>query len=258
MSSIPLPPALQIIRSQLERTHPRGKHSALNAADGLDKAWALRNLDREMAVFRAITAEEESATALFHALKRRKYPGSNRLNPRDHLHKAALTPYLRAIIRETRESIGKSARFSFTYNPSRSDHGYTLIIQKADEARTQTWLQEELLAFTTKVDGEEADFLNTAVKLAAEEGAVSVPKYVKDRANFRNRALYAGERGQPRFRGHIEKYLLAMRPEVYRILLCFVIIDLERRNQEFVPQALRGFLKVLSELKKVKNLDGDP
>lgn len=98
MPGIPLTAEFQIVRSQIERTRPRGRHSALNATDGLDKAWALRHIDKEMAVFRAITAEEEAASALFHALKRRGYPDSGKLNPRLHEHKAALTPYIIGIM----------------------------------------------------------------------------------------------------------------------------------------------------------------
>lgn len=48
-------------------------------------------------MFRAITAEEEAATALMFALKLRGYPRSNRLKPRDHGQKSAWTPLIEAI-----------------------------------------------------------------------------------------------------------------------------------------------------------------
>jgi len=51
----------------------------------------------ELAYFCAITAEEESATAIFHSLNRRKYKGASFLKPRNHVHKTALHPFLYAI-----------------------------------------------------------------------------------------------------------------------------------------------------------------
>ncbi len=56
--------------------------------------------------FRAITAEEEAATALIFALQRRRYPRANELDSYKHAHKAGLTPFLRAI-----ESIADSDEF---------------------------------------------------------------------------------------------------------------------------------------------------
>jgi len=50
-----------------------------------------------MAAFRVITAEEEVATAIFHALVRRKYVGANQIDPRNHVHKAAVAPFFEAV-----------------------------------------------------------------------------------------------------------------------------------------------------------------
>jgi hypothetical protein len=76
-----------------ERPSP-GRHAAFNALRHISKAWDLRNLDREMAVFRSFCAEEEAATAIFHALRRLRYPGAERLKHRDHVQKAAVMPFL--------------------------------------------------------------------------------------------------------------------------------------------------------------------
>jgi len=75
----------------------QGKWAALSAVRHLDRAWRLKKKDPEMAAFRAITSEEESATALFHALKRRKYVGAEKLGPRDHVQKNAVAPFLDAV-----------------------------------------------------------------------------------------------------------------------------------------------------------------
>ena len=70
---------------------------AENAFDGFDRALALLSIDREMASFRAITAEEEAAAALFRSLQLRAYPGSECLNLGNHRHKAALGPFIQAV-----------------------------------------------------------------------------------------------------------------------------------------------------------------
>jgi hypothetical protein len=44
----------------------------------LEKAWILKD-DKEMAVFRSITAEEEAAIAVFFCLKKHQYTNANKL-----------------------------------------------------------------------------------------------------------------------------------------------------------------------------------
>src|SRR5437762_14165480 len=83
----------------LERTALPGRPAAKSAVRHIDKAYALADLDPDMAAFRAITAEEEAGTALFHSLKRHRYPGSAVLKPRDHLHKNAVAPFCTAVAR---------------------------------------------------------------------------------------------------------------------------------------------------------------
>lgn len=63
----------------------------------LDRAFALLEIDREMASFRAITAEEEAATALIRCIQLRRYNFANKFNPRDHQHKAAVMACVMAI-----------------------------------------------------------------------------------------------------------------------------------------------------------------
>src|SRR4051812_32687695 len=83
----------------LEATALPGRASAKNAVRHIDKANAIADTDPDMAAFRAITAEEEAATALFHSLKRHRYPGSELLKPRDHLQKNAVAPFCSAVSR---------------------------------------------------------------------------------------------------------------------------------------------------------------
>lgn len=92
---------LDEIQADIERCvgllkgHPR--NCGRNAFQHLRKAWRLYGLDNEMSLLRAITAEEEAATALILALKARQYPGADRLDHRRHDHKAGVAPFLHAV-----------------------------------------------------------------------------------------------------------------------------------------------------------------
>lgn len=76
---------------------PRVRHACRSALNHLRKAWTLHPIDAEMSLFRAITAEEEAATAVIRALNVRKHPNAERLKERQHQHKAAIWPFITAI-----------------------------------------------------------------------------------------------------------------------------------------------------------------
>jgi hypothetical protein len=78
----------------ISKLNGRVKHSGRNAFAHLRMAWSIRRIDPAMAAFRAITAEEEAASALILSLKQKNYPNSSRLNHRDHIQKSALIPSL--------------------------------------------------------------------------------------------------------------------------------------------------------------------
>ena len=77
--------------------------STTKGHSGFAAKSSIRNVERafelavgmpEVAVFLAITAEEEGATALFLALKSKRYKRSNELKMHDHKHKGGLYPFL--------------------------------------------------------------------------------------------------------------------------------------------------------------------
>jgi hypothetical protein len=78
----------EILNNQYKNS--RSKQHARNAINHLEKAWTIRVIDKEMALFRAITAEEEAATALLLICQEKKYPNANKLKWRNHHHKAGL------------------------------------------------------------------------------------------------------------------------------------------------------------------------
>jgi hypothetical protein len=63
----------------------------------LERAFRIKVIDPELAVFRAITAEEEGGTAIFLGLKEQGYHNASKIRFKDHAYKQALEPFLRAI-----------------------------------------------------------------------------------------------------------------------------------------------------------------
>lgn len=68
-----------------------------NTLDHFERSFALFDIDREMASFRAITGEEEAATTLMESIHLRKYQFAKQFNRRDHRHKAAVMACVVAI-----------------------------------------------------------------------------------------------------------------------------------------------------------------
>ncbi|MEW5884951.1 MAG: hypothetical protein AB1725_12115, partial [Armatimonadota bacterium] len=89
--------ALPHIERFIEASSGGGRHAGRSAIRHIRRAWALKDIDKEMAAFRGITAEEESVRAIFHALQKRRYPGASCLKWRDHRQKAAVDPFFRAV-----------------------------------------------------------------------------------------------------------------------------------------------------------------
>ena len=83
--------------SLVEKSKSRGRSRIRNALNHLERAWGLRDTDLEMAAFRAITAEEEAASGLMYSLQEIGYLNSEKLRPKFHWHKSAVTPFVAVI-----------------------------------------------------------------------------------------------------------------------------------------------------------------
>lgn len=231
------------------KTPAPGKHCARSALRHIEKAWILAKLDKEMAAFRAITAEEESAAAIFHAIQRRKYIGSEKLNPHDHLQKNALTPFFTAIA-ELLEQPNKEWEF----------HPHLILDKKQNKPRLrvrynvsklipgkQYALPDPPLNFSITQDDAPYDFSSQLENIAKSKQVSSILKHLKERANQRNRLLYASAQGVPRLPA-LNNFLLKKRMDVNRNLAIYLLIDPYPEQQIFVQQGLLAFLKMLDKL----------
>lgn len=185
---------------------PPAKWAAINAIRHLNRAWRLRELDPEIAVFRSITAEEEAATALFHILKKRGYEGSDKLKPRDHVHKNAVIPFFDAITRviaKTREHLPRTQFLIDTdEKPNRLVIRFLTVHPSSGE---EIWAYPQPpLNFSLKEGPESGamrsvDFTAGVEEIVSALNVKSIIEHLRARANERNRVLYAGATDTLRF-----------------------------------------------------------
>ena len=226
-----------------------GKYCAGNAVDHLRKAATIAELDPAMAVFRGITAEEEAATAVFHAVRRRRYVGAQHLKPRDHLQKNALLPFCHAVARLFAEATEK-----LSLAPQLTIDG------EGDQRRLDVWLNGEGLGLgkrrfapvpplhfsVSELPGPLLDFSEQMTAIATEAGSSTILSHLRQRANVRNQLLYASVEGMPAVSLH--NFLELQEGRVRTLIIIYLLIDPYAEHQLFVSQALLAFLKMLERL----------
>jgi hypothetical protein len=232
----------------LESTALPGRPAAKNAVRHIDKAYALAELDPDMAAFRAITAEEEAATGLFHSLKRHSYPGSEALKPRDHLQKSAVAPFCSAV-----------ARLFALADQEFDLRSQLAIVGDNDTRRLETQFHVSGLGLGNRIASPQPP-LNLAIQrndglhdfgeqlqaLAEDRNCASILEHLRRRANMRNEILYASAAGLPNVA--LGDFIEKQRSIVKGGIVLFLLIDPYYEHQLLVSQALRAFLRMLNRL----------
>jgi hypothetical protein len=217
----------------------------------IQRAWAIRLLDPEMAAFRAITGEEESASAIFHALQRRKYPGSRALRPRDHRIKSAVIPFLDALALAFANAEPLNLRPTLEVDTRRKPKRLQVRLTVRNQDGDEEWAYPEPpLGFTIALDGAIDDFSDAIAALATRRRVASLVKLIERRANHRNQLIYATSSGIPKIVGPTEPTLLRFRDHIYRNLVIFLLVDQYSEHQLFVQQALNALLRMMKLVPK--------
>lgn len=224
----------------------RPRSCGLNAIRCLRRSWVIAPLDPEMALFRAITAEEEAATALIAALQQRRYPGASNLKPRSHPHKAGLTPFLRIIERflggiefpapqVTLKNDGPVPRIDIRIPVPGG------LFAVPDEPLNGITHQEEDARLTV------LDFSEQAQEYAVEQGSADMLSVIRAEANLRNELLYATDEGIAVV-VDVDTALIARRRPVFILLVLTIMILQTSVHQLFAVQVLRSYLRALKAL----------
>jgi len=250
--AFPLQPTDRLIADLVPAARQPGRWPAFNAIRHLNRAWLAWEIDPEMAIFRSITAEEESATAVFLAIKRLNYHGSELINHRNHLHKNALFPFSKAVADFLSAVDPGPLEVEAFVNLDDPDRLICLRFHLPIPGTTQrlTLVPKAPLHFQLgegprEGEGRLVDFADQALALAERNGFKNVMQYLGERANLRNRLLYAGATGYPGVTGNAEQALAEARSRTFANLLTFLIIDQYPFKQHFVQQGIAAFVRLL-------------
>jgi hypothetical protein len=227
------------------------KHCARNAIHHLERAWSLKEIDPEMAVFRAITAEEEAATAIFLVLKEQGYENAEKIKFKKHSYKQALEPFLRAIGMFA-DKWSKEPDFPFGSK-------YELSLEGKDEEKKLSIsfnFQEGMitcippLGFSIKLNDKQYFFEKELFEITSGKTREDIVKHVERIANRRNELLYAQPNGIPSV-SDIDGFLERRRDVVIGFLRIYGLIYPYREKAVFVQQALNAYLTMMGEIEEI-------
>ena len=238
----------QKLAQVVAKTPAPGKHAAQNAIAHLKKAWEIRQIDPAMAVFRGITADEESVTAIFHALKARRYVGANSFNPHRHTQKAAMVPFLAAIEHALVGMMPLQPTVVLkkpTVKPPRIRLRFAAYDQNGEKYAIEP---EPPLHGVMSLNGQPHDFADELKQLATRQQAKTILEHVRRLANERNLLLYASSRGFPDVRDLQDEFFFQAARRIFRNLGIYLFVIEYKQRQDFVQQALDAFLRMMKHL----------
>lgn len=239
------------IRQAIEKLPNPVKMRARNAFEGFDKARQLLAVDREIASFRAITAEEEATSALFRSLQLRKYPGSERLSLYSHPHKAALAPFIAAVKMAIVGEDG-SINIQLTLDIAKPEvvisvrfTEFGVVIPGRDDLSLQ--LVEPLGLLGVKEGISPANFYDRQfAKVADTVNVRHIMDFIKTEANARNRLLYASDTSLPTSKATEETIEFRQRRADTSLLLAIAALQVET-HQAMAVQGIAAFLKMVGK-----------
>jgi hypothetical protein len=248
-SDLPTTAQQEAIRKAASNLTGRARAASMNAFKHLRLAWKLRDTDANMAALRAITAEEEAASAVIYLAQQKGYRGAHKLNFRDHIHKASIFPFICAVGRAIENSgiadikigidpVSPKIFISFALPQSiqdetgqtrgEPDHPLNLAINIGTTASNVVLFEDEL-----------AKMLN-----------IAKPKTVRDVfeeiANLRNKLLYATDDGA--YVIDIDRRFIEEKQRRVCILIGVAIcISQTPVHQLLVAQSIKGLLQSLAK-----------
>lgn len=240
------------VLSLLEAEPPSSaRHCFRSAIDHLRRALLIQQIDPAMAVFRGITAEEEAASGLMHALVLRDYPNSNLLKPRDHVQKHAVTPFLRSLLRHLAEIklngvCGVRLAVTEIEGANRLVVGFVL----EGEGEPQTAMPVPPLNLSLR-DGNTdrfPDLSRNVREILEPTGYTNVLSFLQAESNLRNRILYAAPDGYPLIEDLQPQYILERQRRVLTILKATLLVLPYDEVQPFASDALASFLRLVDRV----------
>jgi hypothetical protein len=225
----------------------QSKHCARNAVHHLERAFTLKSIDPEMAVFRAITAEEEAATAIFIALKEQGYQNADKIRFRSHSFKQALEPFIQAISKFASKWASEpgfpfGSEYSLIMKEQHGERKLSLSFHFQGKLITCT----PPLGFSIQFNDRKYFFEQELLEIVSGSSRQDIIRYVERMANRRNQVLYAQSGGIPAVTS-IGGFLERRRAVVVLFLRIYALIYPYSEKAVFVQQALDCFLAIMGQ-----------
>ena len=235
---------------EASKTRGKGGYASRSAKRHLDRALALKDQMPEVSVFLAITAEEEAATALFSALKKRKYQGAAKLKDKDHRFKAGVYPFIK-LLGPTIGAIKHNVPLElyFEAKPKKPTDGILKVrmpLAFLGYGDLSLMPDPPLNLHSVGPDGVPTDYSKAVKEVATEEGIESIYKYIEGLSNIRNQMLYASDSGIPRI-DSVEESLEPHLKGVFANLSAYLLVE-PHPKQNLVQEALTAFLNIQRRL----------
>lgn len=232
------------------------RHCARNAIHHLEKAWDIHEIDYEMTLFRAITAEEEVARAIFLALKEKHYENAKKIKDQQHVYKQGLYPFMDAVSRFLHKtSQMEGFPFGPNYNLSVANEGGKKGLRLHLEIQDGRWVTPiPPLHFSISMNNETYLFDDELEEIASEHNKNAMREYIKDTAGLRNHMIYASDKGVPHFEGDISKILLGRQKKIFTMLRVLCLMYPYKEKALFVQQVLNAFLYMMGDIENSVNI----
>jgi hypothetical protein len=205
-----------------------------------------------MSIFRAITAEEEAATAIFIALKEKEYDHAKKIKFKNHIYKQALEPFVRGICKFASQ-VSKLPDFPFGEKIQ-----FSLIGEGKDQKLSLSFYYSNglitaipPLGFNIKIDDKPYHFEKELLEITSGQNKKDIIRHIQERSSFRNKLLYAQPGGIPKITGNIEGHLKKRQQTVIEFLRIYGLIYPYQEKALFVQQALNAFLSMMEEIEQV-------
>ena len=215
----------------------------------MERSVLLRESMPEIAAFVAITAEEESATAIFAALKKRRYANANKLKSWDHKHKSGISPFFDLIggaLGILKNEIPLELFFDSLNGNKKEKLWVRMPIGEDGDKKICIVPQPPLNLVSVEPNGKATDYLLKVREIASDRGIDSIFKYIQEIANERNKMLYASNSSVSKVT-NIDEVLTKHLSSAYRNHLIYLLID-QHEHQNLVQEALDVFLIILKRI----------
>ncbi len=251
-NDLPMSETDQLVEQLVGSLDGRIRNCFRSAYNHLRKSWKLYELDNEMSAFRAITAEEEAASAVILAVKQRKYNGAEQLRERDHTHKAVVFEIVRAVnnlLSEIPDFPEITLRIAKAGKPN-----VQLLVHLPDsDAIGERYIAHPNNPLNVRVSTESPD--GSAIPFLEEQIAQTLSEskfkdfnaYIRKMANARNQLLYASNEGYPvaEFK---ERFILERLERVRKLGLLTICILQDNDQHILVKECLEIVLTRISQL----------